>query len=421
MTTNLTGITLRQAEETDLPQVVNLDRLAFAPLRSPAEIERDWYGQGLNLPGRQHMLAVDDLNGQAVATYAQLDLSVVLEGQGFTTAGVAGVAVAPERRGQRIARFMLEQGVQEWRSQQIPLAMLYPFQHGFYRQLGWAWVGRLHQYTVAAKHLPLYPERFGMVPYDPKHHQPALQDAYQRSALRRNGWLQRQELQWQPRLKPEPGKEIYCYQEAGKLLGYIILQYAAVDSLPGTLSVVVQEWVALNADAYRGILGFLSALRDQVHTVVWNTYPEDPFPYLVREQHRVLEVNQAPRLYGFTHRFGEIGGGFMWRLVDLTTAFRLRPVKQGSPFILTFQVSDPILGDQTITANFTAERMHPVAQPVPAVLKTSVEHLTELFCGLRRATEMVWTREIEYEGDRALLQKLDAAWQCTPPFCWDYF
>jgi hypothetical protein len=99
MTTNLTGITLRQAEETDLPQVVNLDRLAFAPLRSPAEIERDWYGQGLNLPGRQQKLAVDDLTGQAVATYAQLDLSVVLEGQEFATAGVVGVAVAPERRG----------------------------------------------------------------------------------------------------------------------------------------------------------------------------------------------------------------------------------------------------------------------------------------------------------------------------------
>src|SRR6476646_7553658 len=182
MTTNLTGITLRQAEETDLSQIANLDRLAFAPLRSLAEIERDWYSQGLNVPGRQHLLAVDDLTGQAVATYARLDLRVVLEGQGFDTAGVVGAAVAPERRGQRIARFMLEQGLQEWRSQQIPLAMLYPFQHGFYRQLGWAWVGRLHQYTVAAKHLPLYPERFGVVPYDPKYHQTALQEVYQRSA-----------------------------------------------------------------------------------------------------------------------------------------------------------------------------------------------------------------------------------------------
>jgi predicted acetyltransferase len=421
MTTNLTGITLRPAEDADFAQVVNLDRLSFAPLRTNAEIERDWYAQGFIFPGHQPIVAVDDLTGQSVATYSRIDLSVVLEGQEFPAVGVASVAVAPERRGQRLARFMLEQGLQEWRSQQVPLAMLHPFQHGFYRQLGWAWTGRVHQYVVATQHLPLYPERFGVVAYNPEAHAQLLQDAYRRSALRRNGWLQRQPWQWQARLQPVPGRDIYCYLEAQKLLGYVILQFKQSDTPPQSLSVVVREWVALNADAYRGLLGFLSALRDQVQTIVWNTYPEDPFPHLVREQQRPPTIHQPSELFGLTHRFGEIGGGFMWRLVDIPTAFRLRPVKAGSPFILTFQVSDPVLGDQTITANFTAERMHPVSQPVPAVVKTSVEHLTELFCGLRRATELVWTREIEYDGDRVLLQKLDAAWQCTPPFCWDFF
>lgn len=421
MATNLPGITLRPASETDLPQLVNLERLAFAPLRSSEEIQREWFGEGVNLPGRQTMLAVDDLTAQGVASYVQLDLRLVLEGQEFPAMGVAAVAVAPERRGQRIGRFMLEQGLQDWRSQQIPLAMLYPFQHGFYRQLGWAWAGRTHQYAVASHHLPLYPERFSIVPYSAETHQSALQEIYQRSALRHNGWLQRQPLQWQSRLKPETGREIYCYVEAGKLLGYVILKFALTETAQRSLAVEVQEWVAINADAYRGLLGFLSSLRDQVQTIIWNTYPEDPFPHLLREQQRDSRLGQPTLLAGLTHRFGEIGGGFMWRLVDIATAFRLRPVKSGPPFILTFQVTDPVLGDQTITANFTAERMHPVSQPVPAVLKTSVEHLTELFCGLRRSTELVWTREIEYEGDRTLLQRLDTAWQCTPPFCWDVF
>lgn len=422
MVLELPGITLRLAQASDLSQIVNLERLAFAPLRSNAEVERDWFAQGINAPGRRQYLAVEDITGLPVGVYTQLDLQLFFEGQEVNTQGIAGVAVAPECRGQRIARFLLEHALQDARTQQLPLAMLYPFQHGFYRQLGWAWVGRSHQYSIDCRHFPLYPERFGIIPYNATQHRQALQDIYQQSAVRHNGWLNRDASRWQSRLKLESGREIYCYVEGGKLLGYAIIQFAYPESpLFQSLAVVVQEWVALTADAYRGILGFLAALRDQVTIVTWNTYPEDPFPHLVKEQQRHPLPGQSNTLFGLSHRFGEIGGGFMWRLVDLEAAFRLRPIRSGSSFSLTFQVTDPVFGEQTLAYKFMAEQMQPLAKPTSAVLKTSVDHLTEMFCGLRRATELVWTREIEFEGDRALLQKLDGAWQTTPPFCWDFF
>jgi predicted acetyltransferase len=422
MTIELPGISLRSAQADDLEQIVNLDRLAFAPLRPNSEIQQDWYPQGLSLKGRQPFLAVDDLTGSSVGTYTRLDLQIFLEGQEFPARGLAGVAVAPERRGQRIAQWMLEQELIELKSQQIPLSMLYPFQHGFYRRMGWAWVGRVHQYTIATEHLPVYPERRNVVAFDPTQHTQLLQEAYQRSAQRHNGWLKRQAWHWQSRLKLRSGCEIFCYIEAGKLLGYLMLEYRHLEAIqPASLAIAVEEWVALNSDAYRGMIGFLATLRDQVPTLIWNTYPEDPFPHLLQEQRRDPSLRQFSYFFGLTHRFGEIGGGFMWRLVDLATAFRLRPIRQGPPFALTFEVIDPVLGNQTITANFTAGRMHPVTQPVPMILKTSIEHLTELFCGLRRATELVWTREIEFEGERTLLHQLDAAWEATPPFCWESF
>jgi predicted acetyltransferase len=420
---SLPGISLRPAKNEDLETIVRLDRFAFAPWQSYAEIQQTWYSQGLMLPGRQPFLAVEDITDQAVGTYTRLNLSVFLEGQEFSTAGLAGVAVAPERRGQRIAGWMVAQELQALKAQQTPLAMLYPFQHGFYRKLGWAWVGRVHQYRIATHHLPTHAERFKVVAYHPIQHAQSLPETYQRSALRHNGWLKRQDWQWETVLKSQPGREIFCYVEADKVLGYLILQYRREpEPFPDSLAIVVQEWVALNGDAYRGLLGFLSTLRDQVPTTIWNTYPDDPFPHLLHEQHRDLSLRQgSSSLLRLTHRFGEIGAGFMWRLVDLSAAFRLRPVRSTAPFMLTFEVSDPILGQQTITANFAAGRMHPVKQSEPIVLKTSIDHLTEMFCGLRRATELVWTREIEFEGDRSFLQKLDAAWEATPPFCWDSF
>jgi predicted acetyltransferase len=413
--------TVRPVHEGDLVQVVNLDRLSFAPLSSNAEIKADWYSKGLDLPGRQLFLATETATGEAIGSYAQLDLGIWLEEREFLAMGIAAVAVAPHRRGQGVARLMLEHALEAGRSQQIPLMMLYPFQHGFYRKLGWAWVGCTYQYRISARHLPAYPERSNIIPYDLSQHQQALPMVYHSMAPCQNGWLQRRDWQWQDYLKPSKGREIYCYVEAGKLLGYVILQFAYPDSAQKPLAVIVREWVALTAKAYRGIVGFLGSLRDQVSTVIWNTYAEDPFPHLLKEQRQDPALANTPFSFGLTHRFGEIGGGFMWRLVDLEVAFRLRRIQTGSPFTLTFQVSDPILGDRSLTVDFADGQMRPSHQSAATVIKLSIEHLTSLFCGMRQATELLWTGEIEVEGDRDLLSKLDAAWKATPPFCWDFF
>ncbi len=127
----LSEITLRPAEDGDLPQIVNLDRLAFAPLSTNAEIEREWYGQGLALPNRSLFIAEQRATGLGIGSYAQLQLELCFEGQVFPAMGLSAVAVAPHARGQKLARLMVEHALAEGQAQQLPLMMLYPFQHGF--------------------------------------------------------------------------------------------------------------------------------------------------------------------------------------------------------------------------------------------------------------------------------------------------
>ncbi len=126
---------------------------------------------------------------------------------------------------------MLEHALEEGRSQQIPLMMLYPFQHGFYRRLGWAWTGQTYQYRISARHLPTYSERVNVIPYNPDQHQQSLQAIYQKAAQHHNGWLKRRDWQWQDYLKPSKGREIYAYIEAGEVLGYVILRFAYLNPL----------------------------------------------------------------------------------------------------------------------------------------------------------------------------------------------
>jgi predicted acetyltransferase len=419
--THPANITIRSAQADELRAIANLSRLSFAPLSSAEAIETEWYGGGVDLPGHKLLVAIDPANGAAIGSYSQLELGIWLEGRQLEAMGIAAVAVAPHRRGQRIARHLLEHALETAREQHLPLIALYPFQHGFYRRLGWAWVGQTRQYPVATRDLPTFPERHGIVPYDPQTHPDSLKQVYEKAACLHNGWLRRQDWQWQRYLKPSKGKDIYVYTEGDQIFGYVRWNFVEQKSAGGELAIAVQEWVALTAEAYRGIIGFLASLRDQISTIIWNTNPTDPFPHLLREQRRDPTLQPTPFEFGLTKPFGEIGSGFMWRLVDLEHAFNQRPIQPVAPFALTFQVTDPIWGEKSITVDFSEGRMTCLNQPVGAVLKTTIEHLTELYSGVRRGGELLWMGEIEFEGDRTLLNHLDTAWQASPPFCWDFF
>jgi len=416
---NLPDFTIRAAAESDRAQFINLGRLAFDLARSQADVEKEVQDEPLNPPGGQAWVLADQA-GNLAGRYRHLELALFFQGIEFPMAGVAGVAVAPERRGQKIAQGLIEHALKLFHKQQIPLSMLYPFQHGFYRKLGWAWVGETHQYRVSSRHLPLYTERVNVVPYRGDL-EASIKAVYHKAAQQHNGWLQREPNRWKGYFKPEGGEEIYCYAEAGDLLGYMVIEFTHLEPTKTQWAIAVQEWVALTAGAYRGLIGFLASLRDQFTTIVWNTNPQDPFPHLLSEQRYDPALPPQPFEFGLTHRFGAIGGGFMWRLVDVVKALELRPTHPGDPFAIAFHIIDPVLGNQQISIEFVEQKMYCMQQSAATRITLSVEHLTQLFCGMRSASELQWLGEIEVEGDSALISKLDAAWQATPPFCWDFF
>jgi len=411
-------IHVRAAQSDDLASIVRLDRLAFAPQRTDSEIQTEWFGEGLDGPNRWFFVAVERVANQAIGAYVQLDLSLTFTQVEYPLVGIAAVSVAPHYRGRGIAQQMLEHALETGRSQRCPLMMLYPFQHGFYRKLGWAWVGQTMQYRVAARHLPSYPERAKIQPYDPATQANSLYTAYQTAAIAQNGWLKRSPHQWEQRLRARAGQEVYCYLEDQVVEGYIIFQFAVV---AGQLSAIVQEWVATTPSAYRGILGFLSHLRDQVAVVIWNTYRDDPFPHLLKEQRSAEILQPAPFEFGLTHAFGQVGGGFMWRLVDVGAAFERRSLQAHSPFVARFQIEDTVLGHQSITFEFAENKVHQTSTSPQTTIALSIEHLTQLFAGFRRSQDLMWTGEIAIEGDRAVLPQLDAALATGDPFCWDFF
>ncbi len=423
---------VRLAEPHELAIAANLDRLAFAPRHDPATIEKDWYDGQVQRPGRSLFLC-EKLSEKTAATgtapaacYVQIDLNLWFTEQQIPTLGIGGVAVAPHCRGQGIARQMMRHAIHSAQTQHYPLVMLYPFQHGFYRTLGWAWTGETRQYRVSTRDLPQFAERQYVVPFDPAAHSAFLQMAYYQAAIAHNGWLQRQDWQWENHLKLAPGQEIYVYAESGIVQGYIILQYKKLvkDAVVGNAvrwAIAVEEWVANTPAAYRGLIGFLAALRDQIATIIWNTDTRDAFPHLLSEPRRDPHLPTELLDFGFNHALGTIGSGFMWRIVDLNRAMELRAIAPGPPFTLSFAVDDPVLGAQAIAITFADQRMHIATQPSDTVISLSIEQLTLLWSGVRQSTDLAAFGAITLTGNPTLLTQLDAAWRTQPPFCWDFF
>ncbi|MEB3292305.1 MAG: GNAT family N-acetyltransferase [Synechococcales bacterium] len=426
---------LRPVNPNDLDAITRLNRLAFALTRSDAEVAQTWFPEGVVLPGRTRWAVVHPKRSTLVATYAELDLQICCLGQVLPAIGLSGVAVAPEWRGQGIAHWMLEESLGRAQRQKIPLMMLYPFQHGFYRRLGWAWVGQLWQYAIATVHLPQQSPRdssaslttqLGSIHPLREQDWAAIKQTYQQVALQKQGWLQRADWQWeQHRQTYHPlqaaGKAGWCYWQGDRLLGYLFVAFQERSDYGGQIVAIVQEWVAITPDAYRGLLYFLRGLKDKVPLIIWSTDASDPFPHLLQQQERVLPQGMERNLQGFYHRLGELGSGFMWRLVHLPTALTLRPIQPGASFRLKLCVEDAILGNQTLTVETYGDRLVLTDKPALATAKLTVEALTILYSGIRSWSDLIWTGEVGWSGDPGLVVQCDRAWRAPTPFCWDLF
>lgn len=114
---------------------------AFAPERGPdRELDEDgpdppWQRRGLYLEG--------DETPVSVASYFELDAR--LRNVTVPTAGISTVATPPEHRRQGYVRALLTEMLRETRAEGLPFTALWPFEHPFYRKLGWGTAHRLYR------------------------------------------------------------------------------------------------------------------------------------------------------------------------------------------------------------------------------------------------------------------------------------
>ncbi|MDE2126507.1 MAG: GNAT family N-acetyltransferase [Armatimonadetes bacterium] len=184
--------------------------------------------------------------------------------------GIADVVCLPASRGKGYARAALQRALEHMREVGQPVSILFPFAYRYYRRLGWEWVGRRRTYTMPAGHFRLVPET-EHVRLAGEDDRPAIQRAYAQYATRYRGMLVRGAQLWQQRLDDSDDTFTYTYRypQSGPVEGYVTWKGGEGSRIR------VGEFIALNLQAKRALLGLMRRHNMQTDSFRWHAAEDD--------------------------------------------------------------------------------------------------------------------------------------------------
>lgn len=248
-------------DEQELTAAEDILCQAFA---MPPEEGRVWR-QKIEAMGAQRRVLRE--GGSVAATLIFFSMGQWFGGRRVPLTGIAGVAVAPARRGLGAGTRLMRAGLQELRGQGVPLVGLYPSTQPLYRRVGFEQAGSRFEIRAQLSGLDFQERSLSLRPVE-RSDVPALQDVYRRHAQRQQGWLDRGPYLWNRVTHPR-GETAYGYLVEGSagVEGYVYLsRRLQPQSLRQELSLT--DLIALTPAAGRRLLSFMGDHRSLADEVV---------------------------------------------------------------------------------------------------------------------------------------------------------
>jgi predicted acetyltransferase len=353
--------------DDDIDVQVGLSERAFG-LMSPGARE-NWRRSKEAIVAAGHALAVFDGGRQAGGAH-YLDMRQWWAGREVPMAGVAGVTMAPEARGQGIGRQLMTETLRLIAARGYPLSALYPATMPIYRSLGWELAGRIPRAVVAARSLrsllpsdsalltnePASPPVRQVTPHDAADVIAALGRAYREA--RDCGPITRDVSSVELGIRDDPDSYRYlCGDE-----GFLSYRWQ-----PGNGAIFADRMVAATPAALRELLALLAGHSSTADTVTIRTAPDSPLWLLLRE-----------RDAEFSH--------FMWmlRVVDAPAAVAARGFGTGIGGSVLLNVADDVLPGNAGTWRFTVGGGQGIlerAEPARGALTVGARGLSALYAG----------------------------------------
>jgi predicted acetyltransferase len=324
----------RPARRTDVETLADLGFRAYRV--ASMEKRREFYTDHPRFTIRD--VRVAELEGQIVASLVLYPLTALVRGQPVEMTGVGSVAVSPEHRRRGIAESVMKLALREMRSRGNPLSLLYAFRGSYYRKLGYGVVEYVHQLAVSPANLPASDDacfvRRLMLP-----DRPAVQALYDRVAPLGHFALTRKPEWWTYRLWNYASDwVVYEGPRRGQIEGYLCYDVDHENG-PFKLQISLLEFVAATPAAYRGLVGYLASLRDQV-AEIQSALPADHA--WLHTLSTAQNLRPGLEISVFSDTAG-VAAGAMLRFADVKLGLERMPVAASARGEVVIEVDDPVI------------------------------------------------------------------------------
>ncbi|QLG26240.1 GNAT family N-acetyltransferase [Halorarum halophilum] len=383
---------------------------AFAPERGP-DPDRD----GPDRPASFHRRGMYEVPAgtpsaersaeDLVTVCGYYDFSARIRGAFHPVGGVAAVASPPEHRRRGIVREMLAELHDEFRSDGVAFAALWPFEYSFYRRLGYARVNDYARLTVPPAELegavPPPDGEFVRLSADDWER---LDGVYAAAATEPLG-LDRTEDWWRYRVfrSWETDPFVYGWERDGELRGYVVYSVSDDEGEHGR-TLVARELVGVDREARGHLLRFCRNHDSQVERV----------RLIGRDDARLFDRLTDPSAVET-----EVEPGPMFRLVDVSAGLSSLSYPDGVSGEVVLGVTDDHCEWNDGTVELRVDGGSATCEPTDAEPDVSLDvgALSRLAVGshtVGRLEELGHATVTSGGGDG--LETLEAAFPGTRPF-----
>lgn len=282
----------RPETESELDALAGMMGWAFGP--TPAEA-RDWFQRGGIENG---WLA--RIGANAVGGLLEIPMGQWFGLRSVPMLGLAGVAVAPEARGQRVAWRMVTHALRAARERGFALSTLYPATLTLYRACGYELAGVRMRYGAELRDLPVEKSPLEIVPIG-EDDASTVEALYSSVARERAGYLDRGAYIWQrvrgPNKKPANG---FLVRGARGIEGYAYLSRRGTEE---DAELSLSDFVATTPEAVKRLLTLFADHRSTMKSLRFCGGLAEPAVLLAPERvfraevnfHWMLRVNDVER------------------------------------------------------------------------------------------------------------------------------
>ncbi|MCZ6697788.1 MAG: GNAT family N-acetyltransferase [Planctomycetota bacterium] len=246
-------------------------------------------------------------------------------GRSVPMTGIAGVAIAPEHRGNRGAGGLMSSMLAEMYEKGQFLSTLYASTQPLYRRAGYEQAGTTFDILLATSQIDIRDRDLSVRPIGPED-DPAVAACYRQWAMRHDGSLDRRDYIWRrirtPRKNTARG---YLVEGPSGVEGF--LYYMQVEAKGGRYSLKLTDVTSVTRSAARRLLTFLADHRSMAFRVQWQGGPADTLLTMLREQRSRM------RLWEY----------WMLRIVDVAGALEARGYAADRGARVHFEVRDDVL------------------------------------------------------------------------------